>query len=62
MIVDTSAVLTILFNESDAETYARVISEAAPPRMSVASFAEAAVVVEAFRPKIAGAATRAMLE
>jgi ribonuclease VapC len=47
MIVDTSAVLAILFNESDAETYARAISEADAPRISAASFVEAAVVVEA---------------
>jgi ribonuclease VapC len=47
MIMDTSAVLAILFNESDAETYARAISEADPPRMSAASFVEAAVMVEA---------------
>jgi hypothetical protein len=47
MIVDTSAVLAILFNESDAETYARAISEADSRRMSAASFVEAAVVVEA---------------
>lgn len=47
MIVDTSAVLAILFNESDAETYARAISEADSRRMSAANFVEAAVVVEA---------------
>ena len=47
MIVETSAVLAILFNESDAETYARAISEAESRRMSAASFVEAAVVVEA---------------
>jgi ribonuclease VapC len=47
VIVDTSAVLAILFNESDAETYARAISEADSRRMSAASFVEAAVVVEA---------------
>jgi ribonuclease VapC len=47
MIVDTSAVLAILFNESDAETYARAISEAESRRVSAASFVEAAVVVEA---------------
>jgi ribonuclease VapC len=34
-------------NESDAEIYARAISEAGLPRMSDASFVEAAVVVEA---------------
>jgi ribonuclease VapC len=47
MIVDTSAVLAILFNERDAKTYARAISEADSRRMSAASFVEAAVVVEA---------------
>jgi ribonuclease VapC len=47
MIVDTSAVLAILFNEDDAQTYARAISEADSRRMSAASFVEAAVVVEA---------------
>jgi len=46
MIVDTSAVLAILFNESDAETHARAISEADSRRMSAASFVEAAVVIE----------------
>jgi len=46
MIVDTSAVLAILFNESDAETFARAISEADSRRMSAASFVEAAVVIE----------------
>ena len=47
MIVDTSAVLAILFAESDAETYARAITEADSCRMSAASFVEAAIVVEA---------------
>ena len=46
MIVDTSAVLAILFNESDAETFARAISEADSPRISAASFVKAAVVIE----------------
>jgi ribonuclease VapC len=46
VIVDTSAVLAILFNESDAETYARAISEADSRRMSAATFVEAAIVVE----------------
>jgi len=46
MILDTSAVLAILFNESDAETYARAIGEADSRRISAANFVEAAVVVE----------------
>ncbi len=47
MILDTSAVLAILFGESDAVTYARAISEAPSCRMSAANFVEAAIVVEA---------------
>ena len=47
MIVDTSAVLAILFNEEDAESYARAISEAESRRMSAVNFVEAAIVVEA---------------
>ena len=46
MIVDTSAVLAILFDESDAATYARALSEADSRRMSAANFVEAAIVVE----------------
>ena len=40
MIVDTSAVLAILFAEQDAKLYARAISEADSPRMSAANFVE----------------------
>lgn len=47
MIVDTSALVAILLNESDAEVYARAINEADAPRMSAATFVEAAIVVEA---------------
>jgi len=47
MIVDTSAVVAILFNDNDAERYARAISVAESRRISAASFVEAAVVVDA---------------
>ena len=47
MIVDTSAVLAILFSEGDAATYAKAIAEASSRRMSAANFVEAAIVVEA---------------
>jgi len=40
-------VLAILFNEEDAETYARAISEAESRRMSAVSFVGAAIIVEA---------------
>ncbi len=46
MIVDTSAVLAILFGEPDAATYAQAMSEADSLRMSAVNFAEAAIVVE----------------
>ena len=47
MIVDSSALLAILFNESDAETFARAITGAATCRISAATFVEVAIVVEA---------------
>ena len=47
MIVDTSALLAVLFDEPDADLYERAIAEAAPCRMSVANFLEAALVIEA---------------
>ena len=47
MIIDSSALLAILFNESDAETYARAITNADMCRISAANFVEVAIVVEA---------------
>ena len=46
MIVDTSAVVAILFRESDAVRYEEAIAAAPRCRMSVANFVEAAMVVE----------------
>ena len=46
MIVDSSAVLAVLFGEPDAERYERAIAEASHRRMSVANLLEAAIVVE----------------
>lgn len=46
MIVDTSAVLAVLFAEPDAERYERAIAAAPRCRMSTASFLEAAIVLE----------------
>ena len=45
MIVDTSAVLAVLFREPDAESYARAILTSSPCRMSVANLLEASIVV-----------------
>jgi len=47
MIVDSSALLAILFAETDAETYARAITDADDCRISAANFVEVAIVVEA---------------
>ena len=46
MIVDTSAVLAVLFDEPDAERFTKAIAEAPHCRMSAANFMEAALVVE----------------
>ena len=45
MIVDTSAVLAVLFSEPDAERYATAILTASPCRMSVANLLEASIVI-----------------
>lgn len=47
MIVDTSALLAILFSESDAPLYASALANAEICRVSAATFVEAAIVVEA---------------
>ena len=47
MIVDSSAVLAILFDEAGAEIYARAISGARACRMSAATLVEVAFVVDA---------------
>ena len=46
MIVDSSAVLAILFSEPDARRHASAIMTASPCRMSVANVLEAVIVVE----------------
>ena len=48
MIVDSSAVLAVLFAEADAEDYARSIIGASPCRMSAANLLETAIVVESW--------------
>lgn len=46
MIIDTSAVIAVLFAEEDAQVYARLIALSDVRRMSAATFVEAAIVVE----------------
>ena len=46
MIVDSSAILAILFAERDAETYACALTQVDCCRISAANFVEVAIVVE----------------
>ncbi len=54
MIVDSSAILAILFNEPDAAAYATEIANASSCRISAANYVEAAVVVESQSPNGGG--------
>ncbi len=47
MILDTSAIVAILFGENDADIYAQAITRADACRISAATFLETAIVVEA---------------
>jgi ribonuclease VapC len=50
MIIDTSAVIAVLKEESDAPRFLRALTaSAAPKRMSAANYLEAAIVVDANR-------------
>ena len=62
MIVDTSAILAILFREPDAEHYATAIALASPRRMSVATLVEATMVLESRGGVAAGYELDAFLE
>ncbi len=46
MIIDTSAVIAILFAEPDAKQYAQAIASAASCRMSAATLVEASIVTD----------------
>ena len=46
MILDTSAIIAILANESDAELYIRAISDAPHCKISAGSFIELGLVIE----------------
>ena len=62
MIIDTSAVLAILFGEPDAERYEDAIATAWPRRMSVVALLEAAMVVESRGGAVAGQELDVLLE
>ena len=48
MILDTSALIAILFGENDAPVYATALYEAGISRISAATFIETAMVVEKY--------------
>ena len=62
MIVDTSAVMTVLFGESGAERYDEAIAKAPRRLMSVVNFLEAAIVLESRSGEAAGHELDAFLE
>ena len=53
MIIDTSAIVAILRNESDAPVFARAIESAADRRISAVNFVESAAVIDGSRNPIA---------
>ena len=53
MIVDTSAIIAILRDEPEAESFARIIERARFRRVSAANYLEAALVIDASRSPIA---------
>ena len=62
MIVDTSAVLAILFDEPDAARFARAITLASSRRMSVATLLETTIVLESRSGAAAGYELDAFLQ
>lgn len=46
MIVDTSALLAVLFSESDADEFVAAIADAPICRMSIANYLETSIVLE----------------
>jgi ribonuclease VapC len=53
MIVDTSAIVAILRNEPEAETFANAIADAKIRRISAVNYVEAAAVIEGSRNPLA---------
>jgi ribonuclease VapC len=53
LIVDTSALIAILRDEPDAESFAFALAAATEPRMSVANYLETAIVIDSSRDPVA---------
>ncbi len=52
MIVDSSALIAILRDEPDADTYAQALDGRRPARISAANYVEAAIVADAARDPV----------
>lgn len=52
MIVDSSALIAILRDEPDAETYALALAAASGPAISAANYLETAIVIDAGRDPV----------
>ena len=62
MILDSSAVIAILFGEDDAQTFTDAIALDVTPRMSAASFLETGINVDAQADPAAGRQLDALIE
>ena len=62
MVIDTSALLAILFNETDAERYAEAIAEADRRFISAANLLEAGIVIDNQIGPVAGRQLDAFVE
>ena len=62
MIADTSAIIAILRDESDAEVYARAVAAADVRRLSAASYLECGIVLDSQRDPIVSRALDELIE
>jgi ribonuclease VapC len=54
MIIDTSALIAILYNEADADLYANALAKSEHRLMSAANYLESAIVIDRQRGAAAG--------
>lgn len=62
MIVDTSAIVAILRKETEAARCADLLTNAARPRLSAASYLEAAIVIDGSRNHLTSRQLDALVE
>jgi ribonuclease VapC len=49
MIIDSSAIISVLFDEEDASTLLQAIQESGTNRLSAASYLEVSIVIDSYR-------------